>query len=108
MEPITREEQILAATSDEEIVIPVPITRQEKLLVAIYNKIGGGGIYGSPDSTGQTMTEYVSEHPEFWENIPEGTITRAQLADEVPEQIRDETMQPLSDEDITSMLDNIL
>ena len=104
MENITNDE---TATVDE-VVIPKPITREDKYLLAILNKIGGGGIYGSPDSIGQTMTEYVSEHPEFWEGIPEGTITRAQLADEVPEQIRDETMQPLSDEDITSMLDNIL
>lgn len=42
-----------------------------------------------------------------WSSNTPDNITREQLADNLPEQIRDETMRPLSNEEITSMLDDI-
>lgn len=110
LEPITRSEQYMSAISGEyDGNIPPPVTRTEKIMKAIYDRLGnmnGGGI--NAESVGQAMEAYVAENPEFWHSIPDGTITRAKLADGVPEQIRDETMQALSDEEITELLDNIL
>ena len=108
MEPITRGEQMLSAVSGEYTgALPTPVTREEKILLAIYNRLGAGGGSITPEAVGAAMEEYVGDNPDFWEGIPDGTVTRAMLADELPEQIRDETMQALSSEEITSMIDGI-
>lgn len=103
MEPITREEQIMASGSTYEI--PEPVTRQEKFLRAIIDALNPTA---SPQQVGEAMSEYVQSHPEFWGSIPEGTITMNMLADGVPEQIRDDTMQAVSDEELSSMFTSIL
>lgn len=108
MEPITRSEQIMSAISGEyDGTIPTPITRGEKILAAIYNRIGGAGGSASPETVGQAMKEYVEQNPEFWDNIPGGTITREMLADDVPEQIRDETLREMSAEEVKQILDGV-
>lgn len=83
-----------------------PISRGEKILFAIYDRLGNMDISSSPEKVGQAMEEYSKTHPEFWGNIPDGTITRAKLADEVPEQIRDETLREISAEEVNKIFDN--
>ena len=99
---------MLSAVSGEYTgPLPTPVTRKEKILMAILNSTGGAGGELSPEAIGDAMEKYVGDNPAFWEGIPDGTVTRAMLADELPEQIRDETMQALSSEEITSMIDGI-
>lgn len=66
--------------------------------------MNGGGI--NAESVGQAMEAYVAENPEFWHSIPDGSITRAKLADGVPEQIRDETIREISVEEVNEIFNN--
>ena len=54
LEPITREEQYLAAAAGESVNLPKPITREEMYLYAIAQNGGGGG--GGNPNTVQTIT----------------------------------------------------
>ena len=82
-----------------------PSTRLEELVYKILRTLNGGSV--SPEQVGQAMEEYAQTHPEFFGNIPEGTITRDMLADGVPEQIRDETLRPMSAEEITTIFNRV-
>lgn len=84
-----------------------PESRGEKILFAIYYRLGSMDLSSSPEKVGQAMEEYSKTHSEFWGNIPDGTITRAKLADEVPEQIRDETLKPISTDEIVSIFNSV-
>lgn len=108
MEPITREEIYMAAAAGEyEGELPRPVTREEKIQMAIYNRLGEMNISSSSESAGQTIEEYVREHPDFWSNIPDGTITRAKLADGVPEEIRDETLREIDADEVNQIFDSV-
>ena len=108
MEPITRGEQMLSAVSGEYTgALPTPVTREEKILLAIYNRLGAGGGSITPEAVGAAMEEYVGDNPDFWAGIPDGTVTRAMLADELPGQIRNETLREMSAEEVKQILDGV-
>ena len=108
MEPITRGEQMLSAVSGEYTgPLPTPVTRKEKILMAILNSTGGAGGELSPEAIGDAMEKYVGDNPAFWEGIPDGTVTRAMLADELPGQIRNETLREMSAEEVKQILDGV-
>lgn len=93
------------AKSEQQL--PVPITREETLLKGIYDKLDDINISSSPEKVGQAMQEYIESHPDFWDNIPNNTITRSQLADEISEQIRDEALKEISAEEVNEIFDSV-
>lgn len=92
-----------AAAGEYDGVLPEPRTRFEKIMRSVINRLKSAE---SPETVGQAMTEFVGNNPEFWNNIPDGTITRAQLADDVPEQIRDETLLEISAAEVNKIFDS--
>ena len=109
MDPITRDEIYLNAILGESsaVELPTPITRSEKIKKAIYDRLKNMDFSSSPEAVGQAMETYVASNPEFWDNIPDGTITRAKLAEGVPEQIRDETLREIGAEEVNEIFDSV-
>lgn len=98
---------LLALSGEYTGPLPTPLTRPQKIMMAILNNGAGGGGVISPEAVGAAMEEYVGDNPDFWEGIPDGAVTRAMLADELPEQIRDETLREISAEEVNTIFDSV-
>lgn len=61
MEAITREEKFLAAAAGDSAKIPIPITRQEKFLEEIYNRVSMGGV--TQDQLQVAVDDYFERNP---------------------------------------------